>query len=188
MQFEGRIVINKLNQRLREIEAQKGIEFSNTQKVLITTEGSITAILDVLYGDVSIFTLSRHFEKADKRTAELVNIDEGDEINYREVIIHRGGKPMIYALSLIVLDRCKEEAHKDITDGEIPLGKVIKKYNVESRRDIKKIYFEKPDATLKELFKTDEDFISREYTVIENDEIVIWTKESFPISYFSAKM
>ena len=95
---------------------------------------------------------------------------------------------MIYALSLIVLDRCKEEAHQDIIDGEIPLGKVIKKHKVESRREIQHIYIEKPDATLRELFKTSEDFITRNYIVIENDEITIWTKESFPISYFSDKM
>ena len=50
------------------------------------------------------------------------------------------------------------------------------------------VYIEKPDATLKELFKTSEDFITRNYIVIENDEITIWTKESFPISYFSDKM
>lgn len=188
MIFEGKIVKNKLNQRLREIESEKGIKFSNTQKVLLTTEGSITAILDVLYGKVSIFTLSRHFEKADKDTSELVNIDEGEEINYREVIIHRRGQPLIYALSLIALNRCKKEAHQDITDGEIPLGKILKMHKVESRREIQHIYIEKPDATLRELFKTNEDFISRNYVVIENGEICIWTKESFPISYFSDKM
>ena len=142
----------------------------------------------MLYGKVSIFTLSRHFEKANQDTSELVDIDEGEEINYREVIIHRRGQPLIYALSLIVLDRCKEEARQDIIDGEIPLGKVLKKYKVESRREIQHIYIEKPNATLKELFKTSEDFISRNYVVIENEEVTLWTKESFPISYFSDKM
>jgi chorismate-pyruvate lyase len=188
MLLEGRIVTNKLHEKLKEIEAGKKIKFSNTQKVLLTTEGSITAILDVLYGTVSIFTLSRHFERADKKKAELVGINEGDEINYREVIIHRAGKPMIYALSFIALNRCKKEAHKDVMDGEIPIGKILKKYKVESRREIRDIYIERPDATLRELFKTNEDFISRDYVVIENDQIVIWTKESFPISYFSKEM
>ena len=188
MKFEGKIVKNKLSRRLKEIEKEKGIKFSNTQKVLLTIEGSITAILDVLYGKVSIFTISRHLEKADKEKAQLVNIPEGDELNYREVIIHRRGQPLIYALSLIVLDKCKEEARKDILDGEIPLGKILKIHNVESRREIQHIYIEKPDATLRELFNMNEDFVTRNYIVIENDEIIIWTKESFPISYFSDKM
>ncbi|WP_405264553.1 chorismate--pyruvate lyase family protein [Methanobrevibacter sp.] len=188
MKFEGKIVRNKLSRRLKEIEKEKNIKFSNTQKVLLTVEGSITAILDVLYGTVSIFTLGRHYEKADKDTSELVNIDEGEEIYYREVIIHRRGQPLIYALSLMVLDRIEKEAHQDIIDGEIPLGTILKKHEVESRREIKHIYIEKPNATLKELFNTSEDFISRDYIVIENDQIIIWTKESFPISYFSDKM
>lgn len=188
MLFEGKKVTNQLHDRLKEIEAEKGIKFSSIQKVLLTTEGSITAILDVLYGTVSIFTLSRHFEKADSEKAKLVRINEGDEINYREVIIHRRGQPMIYALSFIALDKCKKEAHQDVIDGEIPIGKILKKYKVESRRDINDIYIEKPNATLKELFKTDEDFISRDYVLIENDDVVVWTKESFPISYFSDEM
>jgi len=78
MKFEGKIVENKLNKRLKEIEKEKDIKFSNTQKVLLTVEGSITAILDVLYGKVSIFTLSRHVEKANQDTSELVDNDEGE--------------------------------------------------------------------------------------------------------------
>ena len=33
MKFEGKIVENKLNKRLKEIEKEKDIKFSNTQKV-----------------------------------------------------------------------------------------------------------------------------------------------------------
>ena len=185
---KGRIVKNEIHDRLREIEAENNITFSNTQKVLLSIEGSITAILDVIYGTVGIFLLQKFFEPADSKKAELLNVNEGDEIHYREVIIHGRGKPMIYALSFIALTRCREEAHKDITDGEIPVGKLLKKYEIESRREIKDIYVEKPNATLRELFKTDELFVSREYVIIENKEIVMFTKESFPISYFSEDM
>lgn len=185
---KGNIVKNKLHDRIREIEAERGIKFSNTQKVLLTIEGSITAILDVLYGTVSIFLLRKHFEPADSEKAKLLDVNEGEEIHYREVLIHGRGKPMIYALSYIALSRSEEEAFEDLTNGEIPIGKLLKKYNVESRREIKNIYIEKPDATLRELFKTDEDFVSREYVIIKNRQILMRTKESFPISYFAEEM
>ena len=188
MKLAGTIITNEIHDKIKEIEKEYGIEFSNTQKVLITVEGSITNLLDVLYGTVSIFSLSRHIEKADGEKAELVNIDEGDEINYREVIIHRGGHPLIYAKSYIALNRCKEEAHDDLVNGEIPIGKLLKKYEVESRREIRDIYIEKPNATLRELFKTDEDFVSRDYVIIQNKQIIMRTKESFPISYFTEEM
>ena len=188
MKLEGTTVTNELHERIKELERENNIKFSNTQKVLLTVEGSITNLLDVLYGTVSIFTLSRHFERADKEKAKLVNINEGDEINYREVIIHRRGQPLIYALSFIALNRCLPESHEDVMKGEIPLGKILRKYEIESRREIQNIYIEEQTDTLKSLFNMNEKFLSREYVVIENKEVVMWTKESFPISYFSDKM
>ena len=184
----GNLVTNKLHDRIKELERENDIRFSNTQKVLLTVEGSITAILDVLYGRVSIFLLNRYFEKAEGEKAKLLDVEEGEEIHYREVLIHGMGKPMIYALSFIALNRCKKEAHDELTNGEIPIGKLLKKYKVESRREIRRIYLEKPTPTLKELFKTDEDFVAREYVIIENGRIVTWTKEAFPISYFSQEI
>ena len=185
---KGSIVKNELHDRIREIEQEYDIKFSNTQKVLLSIEGSITAILDVLYGTVSIFTIKQSFEKAGGEKSELLNVGKDDEIHIREVLIHGRGRPMIYALSYIPLSRCKKEAHADIVEGKLPIGKIIKKYKIEIRREINDVYIEKPSATLKELFHTSEDFVSRDYVVIENDEIVMWTKESFPISYFSKEI
>ena len=62
---EGTIVKNELHDRIREIEQEHNIKFSNTQKVLLSIEGSISAILDVLYGTVSIFVIKQNFKKAD---------------------------------------------------------------------------------------------------------------------------
>lgn len=185
---KGAIVTNEIHNKLNEIEEENDIKFSNTQKVLLSIEGSITAILDVLYGEVSIFTIKQHFENIDSKKAELLEIEEGSEINYREVIIFGRGKPMIYALSYIPLERCKKEAHGDIIGGRLPIGKIMKKYKVESRREIQDIYIEKPSATLRELFKENGNFISREYVIIENEKIIMWTKESFPVNYFSEEI
>ena len=184
----GNIVKNELHDKLKELEQEHNIRFSNTQKVLLSLEGSITSILDVLYGTVSIFTLQNHFENADSTKAELLNINEGAEINLREVLIHGRGKPMMYSLSYISLSRCRKEAHDDIIKGKLPIGKILKKYNIESRREILNIYIEKPTPILRELFNTSLDFVSRDYVLIENGEIVMWTKESFPVSHFSREM
>ncbi|MBQ7928920.1 MAG: chorismate lyase [Methanobrevibacter sp.] len=188
MNTKGSIVKNEIHNEIKKIEAEHNLHFSNTQKVLLSIEGSITAILDVLYGKVSIFTLDQHFERADDEKAEMLNLSNGDEVHHREVIIFGHGKPMIYARSYIALPRCSKEAHEDIIKGKIPIGRLLKKYKVESRREIKEIYIEEPSAMLKELFKTDEDFVSRDYVVIEHGERIMWTKESFPISYFKKEI
>lgn len=174
----------RLIEKIAEVEKRHSKEFSNTQKILLTTDGSITAILDVLYGKITLTTLDQHFEDADADHAKLVNVTEGDEINYREVIMHKGDQPLIYAISHIPLQRCSREVCADLIRADIPIGRILKNYHIESRREINDIYIEKPNDTLKEIFKTDEDMLARDYVIINNDEILMWIKEVFPESYF----
>lgn len=177
--------VNKsLIEKITELEEKHDENFSNTQKILLTTDGSITAILDVLYGKITLKTLDQHFEDADENHARLVNVGEGEEINFREVIMHRNGKPLIYAISHIPLKRCSKEVCADLIRADIPIGRILKNYHIESRREVNNIFIEKPNETLKKIFKTDEDMLARDYVIIHHDEILMWIKEVFPISYF----
>ena len=83
----------RLIEKINDLETENSKQFSNTQKILLTTDGSITAILDVLYGKITLTTLDQHFEKADAEHAKLVDVDEGTEINFREVICIRTKSP-----------------------------------------------------------------------------------------------
>ncbi|WP_305556251.1 chorismate pyruvate-lyase family protein [Methanobrevibacter sp. V74] len=173
-----------LIEKITELEEKHDENFSNTQKILLTTDGSITAILDVLYGKITLKTLDQHFEDADENHARLVNVGEGEEINFREVIMHRNGNPLIYAISHIPLKRCSKEVCADLIRADIPIGRILKNYHIESRREVNNIFIEKPNETLKKIFKTDEDMLARDYIIIHHDEILMWIKEVFPISYF----
>lgn len=174
----------RLIEKVNELETKHNEEFSNTQKILLTTDGSITAILDVLFGKITLTTLDQHVEAADEEHAKLVNVDAGEEINFREVIMHREDRPLIYAISHIPLKRCTKDVCTDLLSADIPIGRILKNYHIESRREINNIFIEKPNDTLKEIFKTDEDMLARDYVIINNDEILMWIKEVFPISYF----
>ena len=173
-----------LIEKVEQLETKYNEEFSNTQKILLTTDGSITAILDVLFGKITLTTLDQHVEAADESHAKLVNVEAGEEINFREVIMHRQGKPLIYAISHIPLKRCTKDVCTDLLSADIPIGRILKNYHIESRREINNIFIEKPNDTLKEIFKTDEDMLARDYVIINKDEILMWIKEVFPISYF----
>ena len=175
----------RLIDKINDLEQEYGKTFSNTQKILLTTDGSITAILDVLYGKITLTTLDQHFENADPEHAKLVNVEEGTEINFREVIMHRDKKPLIYAISHIPLARCSKEVCADLIRADIPIGRILKNYHIESRREIRNIFIERPNDTLKDLFKTDEDMLARDYVIINNDEVLMWIKEVFPVSYFT---
>ena len=174
----------RLIEKINDLEKEYGIELSNTQKILLTTDGSITAILDVLYGKITLTTLNQHFETADSQHAKLVNVNKGDKINFREVIMHTEDFPLIYAISHIPLSRCSDEICSDLVRADIPIGRILKNYKIESRREINKIYIQKANETLSEIFNTHEDMLAREYVIINKDNILMWIKEVFPISYF----
>lgn len=179
---------NEANKRLigkiNELEDDYGQEFSNTQKILLTTDGSITAILDVLYGKIDLYTIDQHIGTASAEQAKLVNVSEGDEINFREVLMHRDGKPLIYAISHVPLERCSEDICRDLLSADIPIGRILKNYKIESRREVNRIFIEKPNVKLEGLFDTYEDFLARDYVIIHEDEILMWIKEMFPVTYF----
>ncbi len=177
----NRALIDKIN----DLEVSYGKTFSNTQKILLTTDGSITAILDVLYGKITLKTLDQHFENADEERAQLVNVCQGEEINFREVIMHKDEKPLIYAISHIPLSRCNNDICSDLIRADIPIGRILKNYDIESRREIRDIYIEKPNDRLKEIFNTDEDMLARDYVIINCDEVLMWIKEVFPVSQFT---
>ncbi len=175
----------RLIEKINDLEDDYGQTFSNTQKILLTTDGSITAILDVLYGKITLDTLDQHLGNANEEQAKLVNVKAGDEINFREVLMHKDEQPLIYAISHVPLDRCSKEICSDLLRADIPIGRILKNYHIESRREVRNIFIEKPNDKLKELYKTDEDFLARDYVIINNDEILMWIKEMFPVSYFT---
>lgn len=185
MQKDKNEANKRLIEKINDLEKDYGQKFSNTQKILLTTDGSITAILDVLHGKINLFTLDQHFEKADEEHAKLVNVNAGDEINFREVIMHKGNQPLIYAISHVPLGRCSDEICSDLLRADIPIGRILKNYKIESRREVNNIFIEKPNEMLQDLFKTDEDFLARDYVIISNEEILMWIKEMFPVSYFT---
>ena len=181
---EGTIIENEVRNEINLTEQKHNVKLSTTQKILLCIRGPITNILDVLYGEVNLFMLDQHFEKADERVSNLLNISEGDEIGYREVIVHKNGRPLVYALSYIPTSRCSEEILEDLKAELLTTGKIIDKNNLETIRLINKIDIEKPTPTLTELFKTTEDMLTREYTMVHDKKVIIHTKESYPLSYF----
>jgi chorismate-pyruvate lyase len=168
---------------IKKIEKEVG-SLSNAQKILLTTDGSVTTILDVIRGHVKIETLEQKFIEADEEMARLLDIDVGDEVNYRVVVIQTQ-EPLIYAVSLIPIKRLEKDFKEDLIRADVPIGRILRKHNIESRREIKSVYFEEQSPELKEIFKEDSIMLARTYSIIHKDEILIWLMETFPYSNFS---
>ena len=173
--------VNILN-GIKKIENEVG-RLSNAQKILLTTDGSVTTILDVIKGHVKIETLEQKFVEADEEMAQLLDIDVGDQVNYRVVVIQTN-EPLIYALSLIPIKRLEKDFKDDLIQADIPIGRILRKHNIESRREIKSVYFENQSPEINEIFKIDSKMLTRTYNIIHNDKILIWLMETFPYTSF----
>jgi chorismate-pyruvate lyase len=167
---------------IKKIEKKVG-KLSSAQKILLTTDGSVTTILDVLKGHVNINTLVQEFVPADREMARDLSIEEGDTVNYRVVVI-KSETPLIYALSVVPIHRLSNDFKEDLIRADIPIGRILKKHNIESRREIKSVNVEDISEELKEIFHTDSPMLSRTYNIIHQDEILISLKEMFPYSLF----
>lgn len=178
------IIKNEIREIITELEQEHDIEITTTQKILLSTRGPITTVLDVLYGEVRLFMLDQHIESADKDVADLLGIKEGDEIIFRNAIVFKDRRPLVYVLSYIPTARGSKDVIEDLLSGKMTTGRIIDEHNIETLRKINKINIEKATPILTELFKTTEDMLTREYSMIHKKEIVIWTKELYPLSYF----
>jgi len=156
-----------LNAEIKKLEKKFG-KISGVCKILLSTDGSITGILNALSGEVTAKILVQKTQKADTKTAKLLNIKEGEEFNFREVLICGCNRPLIKAVSFSVLKRFSADFRKDLLSTDIPIGNLLKKHNVESRREITAL-----SANVKD------NLLLREYRIISNGEILMHIKEQF---------
>lgn len=173
---------HKIYEGIKDIEKKVG-NLSSAQKILLATDGSVTTILDVLKGHVNIRTLVQEFREADKEAASLLEINEGDTINYRVVVIE-GKEPLIYAISIIPVDRLNNDFKEDLIQADIPIGRILRKHNIESRREIKSVSVNDSTPEMAEIFKSNNPMLTRTYKIIHKDQILIWLMETFPQSMF----
>jgi len=170
----------KIYEGIKDIEKKLG-KLSSAQKTYIYM--SVTTILDVLKGHVNIRTLVQEFREADEETASLLDINEGDTINYRVVVIE-GEEPLIYAISIIPVDRLKKDFKEDLIRADIPIGRILRKHDIESRREIKSVSADESTPEMAEIFKSNSPMLSRTYNIIHKNQILICLMEKFPYNLF----
>ncbi|HQN91597.1 MAG TPA: chorismate pyruvate-lyase family protein, partial [Methanoculleus sp.] len=103
-------------EKIRKIEEGVG-RLSPMQKVIIGTDGSVTGLLEMATGHpVSITTLVQDVVSADAGVAAELDIEPGEEINYRIVELRDSvtREVLIYAVSVTPLRRLAPEFRHDL--------------------------------------------------------------------------
>ncbi|ENN96332.1 hypothetical protein J422_02589 [Methanocaldococcus villosus KIN24-T80] len=152
-------------------ELNKKFPLLNEEKILLGTDGSVTNILEILFeGECVVKTLSQ----------KVIN-----NVNYREVILSVK-EPLVYAVSKTPFKNIeyglREEIKRDLLSADIPIGKILRKYNLETRREIINIDIAKLDNRLKTLLNTEYDELpKRTYHIIYKNRILMIITEIFAI-------
>jgi len=152
------------------------------------TDGSVTTLLEVVTGKpVIVSTLIQQIVNADLERASALDVEEGDNINYRVVILRnkRDPRPLIHAESYAPIARLQKELRRDLMKADVPIGRIMKKFKIESRREIRHIQMAHSQE-LSELFDVPGNvpMLSRTYDIIRHDQVLIRITEAFPSTHF----
>jgi beta-ribofuranosylaminobenzene 5'-phosphate synthase len=181
----------KINEMLKAIDniEKRLFNLSDVQKILLTTDGSVTRMLEVLTKKpVMIKTSTKAPIEADEDLAKALKIKSGDVVNYRVVNLKnpKSDRALIFARSWTSIMRLSEKIKIDLTSADIPIGKILIKHKLETRREITSIHTVNADDEIAEAFnvKTGDLMLSRYYDIIHEARILIRINEVFPVSSF----
>ena len=165
------------------------LELSKAQQLLLMTDGSVTTLLEVITGKpVVVTTLLQQVVEADAERASALDVEEGDNINYRVVVLKNDDnhQPLIYAESYTPIARLKKEFRHDLMKADIPIGRIMNQRKIESRREIRRIEIV-CNEEVSDLFGVAQSvpLLSRTYDIISHDTVLIRITETFPSTSFA---
>lgn len=145
-------------------------------RICAGTDGSVTQLLEVLTGKtIKVVTIEQHIMKATDDIAKLLDIDRGDEVNWRLVTLNANNTVYVLAKSLSPLKRMPHAVKEDIMRADKPIGAILREHKLETRRDILKI------EIINSKFFEGIPVLSREYRIIYENNILMWINECFPV-------
>ncbi len=121
---------------------------------------------------------------ADAVQAERLECDTGDPVNRRVVNLvgARTGRVFVHAVSFTPLDRLMPGARDDLLAADIPIGRILLRHRMETRRELSEIRVVRAGNMLGETFAlpADAPVLCRRYTIIHGGKPLISIEERFP--------
>jgi beta-ribofuranosylaminobenzene 5'-phosphate synthase len=175
-------------EKMKEIEREVG-KLSPVHKILLGTDGSVTQMLEIITGHpVTVVTRSQEVVHADKTTADLLSIEEGDRINHRVVELRDAerNEVLVYAVSDTPISRLSPTFKQDLMKADVPIGKIMQNHRIEARREILDARVLAADPDLSAVFGIyrGEPLLNRRYQIIHREQPLIAIEETFPYHLF----
>ena len=120
----------------REIEAARVAGLPVLQRLLLTTDGTVTTALATLVDEpVGVRVLDQRANVLACDDDEL-DLDAGESVFERRVLLHgaRSGAPLLYGASRIVMSRLPRGAREALRRGDVAIGAVLRAHRLETFR------------------------------------------------------
>lgn len=157
------------------------------QRILLTTDGTLTEILEAyLFEPIQVVKL---FEKimATKQDISPLDLKAGSEVIERKVLLQGkiSRKNFIYAESRLAADRLDLKFRDELLKSQIPMGRLWLEHKIETFKEIIDSSQELAED-LSNYFKIQREdrMLSRTYRVFSNHQPIMMITEKFPESYF----
>lgn len=165
---------------------------SSLEKVLLLTDGSVTTLLEAVFGEVvEVRTVLQHVVLADAEQAGRLSVEAGDPVNHRvvDLVGATSGRVFVHAVSLTPLDRLVAAARDDLLAADIPIGVILRRHRLETRREIVAIDEVRAGEGAIEAFGLSGDarVLSREYVIVHEARPLIWIREQFAPGLFGTE-
>ena len=174
--------VSDLFSMLKELEQSSPV--SPLQKILLLTDGSVTNLLEVVAGErVEVHTLAQQVVRADGAEAADLEIEAGDLINFRvvDLVGSESRRTFVHAVSHTPFDQLRPEFRDDLMAADIPIGRILQRYRMETRREIRDIRPIHADRNLSKTFNVPDKSVlfSRRYSIIHDQKPLIFIEEIF---------
>lgn len=162
-------------------------ELSLVQRLLLTTDGTITHILEAYSNErVEIVKLDEAIGAPEPGDADLE--PDGDEPLLRRRVLIRGSvtkTPFIYAVSSIAVRRLHPAVYLDLLRTEEPIGRLLFAHRAESLREILTVRGE-PAGDCASYFgvAADDPALCRTYRILAGGRPIMMIAEKFPATSF----
>ncbi len=163
-------------------------KLSGFQRILMTTDGTLTEILEAyVFERIQVTKLSEELITLSEELTAM-KVPAGTETIQRKILLHGGntGRNWLYAESVIVPLRLEPEFRDGLLKSRTPIGKLWLKYKVETFKEIIATAREQA-GSLADYFKirSTDYLLCRTYLVITHRMPVMMITEKFPENHFN---
>lgn len=151
------------------------------QKILLTTDGTVTQLLGLFTGErISVEKLEHAMVAGGPA---VLAVPATEPVLSRKILL-RGSRPYMYAHSFLVPARLPRGMHETMLQTDTPIGQLWKAAKLETYREIVDFHREN-DVALAALFGSEGPLLSRSYLIHAGGAPMGLIIEKFPVAWFA---